>query len=103
MKNGSIADQIKMQERQISDERKMNECSQIGINTDMRAGLSENLFENKQKNNLLNNNDSKQSSYTTDLRLSSVLGILTPEPSSSNEEQSIKPPKKKKKRKRISL
>ena len=99
MKNGSITDQLKMQERQISDERKMNECSQVGINVDIQADL----FENKQENNFSNNNDSKQSSNTTDLGLSSVLGLLTPEPSSSNKEQSIKPPKKKKKRKRISL
>jgi len=99
MKNGSITDQIKMQEQQISDERKMNECSQVDINADMQANIS----ETKQENNLSNNNDNKQSSNTTDLGLSSVLGILTPEPSSSNEEQFIKLPKKKKKRKRISL
>ena len=86
MKNGSIADQIKMQERQISDERKMNECSQVGINADMQENISENLVENKQEN-LSNNNDSKQSSNTSDLGLSSVLGLLTPDVNNKEEEQ----------------
>ena len=96
MKNGSIAEQIKMQEQQISDERKLNECSQVDINADMQAGLS----ENKQENNLSNNNDSKQSSNTSDLGLSSVLGLFTPDVNNKEEEQIPMKKKIKKKPKR---
>jgi len=96
MKNGSIAEQIKMQERQISDERKMNERSQVGINADMQASIS----EGKQENNLSNNNDSKQSFNTTGLGLSSVLGLLTPDVSNKEEEQIPMKKKIKKKPKR---
>ena len=95
MKNGSIAKQIKMQEQQISNERKMNECSQVGINADRQTNIS----ENKQENNLSNNNDNKQSSNTTDLGLSSVLGLFTPDVSNKEEEQ-IPMKRKKKKPKR---
>jgi len=96
MKNGSIADQLKIQERQIADERKMNECSQVGINADMQAGLS----ENKQEKNLSSSNDSKQGSNTADLGLSSVLGLLTPDVNNKEEEQISMKKKIKKKPKR---
>jgi len=95
MKNGSITDQVKMQERQIADERKMNECSQIGINANMQAGL----FENKQENNLSSSNDSKQSSDTNDLELSSVLGLLRPNINSNSTQEEQIPMKKKRKKK----
>ena len=78
MKNGSITDQVKMQERQIADERK-NTDMQIGIYADKQANISE--------NNLSNNNDNKQSSNTSDFGLSSVLGLLTPEVNNQQEEQ----------------
>jgi hypothetical protein len=95
MKNGSITDQVKMQERQIADERKMNECSQVGMNADKQTNIS----ENKQENNLSNNNENKQGSNTTDLGLSSVLGLLTPDVNSKEEEQiSMRIKKKKPKR-----
>ena len=96
MKNGSIAEQIKMQEQQISDERKMNECSQIGINADKQANIS----EIKQENNHSNNNENKQSSNTGDLGLSSVLGLFTPDVSNKEEEQIPMRKKIKKKPKR---
>ena len=96
MKNGTIIDQINMQERQITNERKMNECSQVGINADKQANTS----ETKQENNLSNNNDSKQSSNTTDLGLSSVLGLFTPDVSNKEEEQIPMKKKIKKKPKR---
>jgi len=48
MKNGSISDQIKMQEHQISDERRVNECSQVGIYTDKQAEITDIKQENKQ-------------------------------------------------------
>jgi hypothetical protein len=43
----------------------------------------------------LSGKEKKQAVNAPDLGLSSVLGILTPEP--GNEEQPLKPPKKKKK------
>ena len=108
MKNGTITDQLKMQERQISDERKMNECSQVGKNADMQTGLSENLFENKQDYNLSNKNENMQSSNQEnkqsfnlpDMGLSSALGLLTPDTGNKEDEQIPKKKKIKKKQKR---
>lgn len=80
MKNGSISDQLEMQKRELSDERKRS--------TDTHVGISADKQENKQ--------EQKQSTIQTDLGLSSALGLLTPEPNNSNEEQPIKRPKKKK-------
>jgi len=73
MKNGSIADQLNMQEKVI----KQSQDSPQNTIPDER--------EKKQAANQGN-----------DLGLSSVLGILTPAPSEDNEEQPIKRPKKKK-------
>jgi hypothetical protein len=70
MKNGSIPEQLKMQEREIKETTPHNTVS-----------------DEKEK---------KQAVSPTDLGLSSALGILTPEPSNTNEEQPIKRPKKKK-------
>jgi hypothetical protein len=95
MKNGSIIDQLNMQERHISDERKMNECSQVGINADRQA----NIYETKQENNHSSNNENKQTFNTSNLGLSSALGLLTPEPN-NNEEEQIPMKRKKKKPKR---
>lgn len=77
MKNGSIADQIKMQEKVISHPQE----SQQNIFSD----------EREKKHTVKQGND---------LGLSSALGILTPEPSNSNDEQPIKRPKIKKKSRR---
>lgn len=95
MKNSSIAEQLDMQERQISDERKVNEYSHVAIYADKQKNISENVFENRQDNNLSNNNESKQNSNTTDLGLSSVLGLLTP--NTNKEEEQIPMERKKKK------
>ncbi|MCD7901678.1 MAG: DUF5712 family protein [Bacteroides sp.] len=84
MKNGSITDQLKMQEQQIVDERK---------NTDVQTGL----YANKQEEQPENNTENKQSFNLPDLGLSSALGILTPDVG-SGEEQPI-PMKKKIKKK----
>lgn len=84
MKNGSITGQIKMQERQIFDERKMNECSQVSI------------YADKQENNLSHKNENKQSFNQGDSGLSSVLGLFTPNASSQQEEQPVKKKIKKK-------
>ena len=100
MKNGTIADQLNMQERQISDEKRMSADSHVGINADKQESISESLFENKQENNHSNNNDNKQSPNTTDLGLSSVLGLLTPDVSNNEEEQIPMKKKTKKKPKR---
>jgi len=76
MKNGTIADQIKMQEQVI---RQPQESPQ---------------------NTISDEREKKQAISLPDAGLSSVLGILTPEPSNSDEEQPIKRPKKKKKPKK---
>ena len=98
MKNGSIYDQLNMQERQIYDERK-NTDMQTGIYADKQDEKTENKVAYKQDNNLSNiqsvNQDNKQSFNLPDLGLSSALGLLTPEPNNSNEEQQI-PVKRKK-------
>jgi len=73
MKNGTIAEQLNMQEKAI---RQPQESPQ---------------------NTILDEKEKKQAvSQGSDLDLSSVFGVLTPTPSNSDEEQSIKRPKKKK-------
>lgn len=74
MKNGSISDQLNMQEKQVSDERK-----------------------NIQENNLSNNFENKQNSTSSDFGLSSVLGLLTPNAGNKDDEQILKKKKIKKK------
>lgn len=87
LKNGSISEQLNMQERQISDERK-NTDMQISTSADIQKEKTENKIENKQTFNF------------PDLGLSSALGLLTPDPNNSNEEQQIPMKRKKKKPKR---
>ena len=72
MKNGSITDQIKMQEKTISQS------------------------QDNQQNVVSGERKKEQAVSSPDVGLSSVFGILTPEPSNCNEEQPIKRPKKKK-------
>ena len=104
MKNGSITEQLNMQEKQLSDERKMNECSQIGMNADKQKNIS----ENKQENNLSNlnedklsvNQENKQSFNIPDLGLSSALGLFTPDVNNAEDEQIPKKKKIKKKPKK---
>lgn len=98
MKNGSISDQLQIQERQISDERKK---------TDMQTGLyaeqaepTENKFAYKQDNNLSNDTENKQNFKSFDLGLSSALGLLTPD-ANKQEEQQIPVEKRKKPKQRI--
>jgi hypothetical protein len=73
LKNGSISNQLNMQEKVI---RQPQDSPQNTIS-----------YEREKKQAVSQGND---------LGLSSVLGILTPTPSDSNEEQPIKRPKKKK-------
>lgn len=86
MKNGSITDQLKIQKQQISDERK---------NTNMQTSI----YADKQAEMIANKQESKQSANQSDLGLSSVLGVLSPEPSNAPDEQ-IPMKRKKKKPKR---
>ncbi|MDH6534980.1 clindamycin resistance transfer factor BtgB [Parabacteroides sp. 52] len=99
MKNGSISEQLNMQERQVADERK---------NADMQTNQTENKFAYKQDDNLSNiqsvnqenKNEDKQSFNLPDLGLSSALGLLTPDTNSKEEEQIPVKKKIKKKPKR---
>ena len=98
MKNGSISEQLSIQEQQIADERK---------NTNTQTELTENRVTYKQDDNLSNiqpanqekKNEDNQSFNLPDLGLSSVLGIFTPG-ISKEEEQQLPIKKKKKKPKR---
>ena len=76
MKNGSISDQLNMQEQEIRQTK------------------------DNQQNISFGEREKKQTVSVPDLGLGSVLGILTPEPGNGNEEQPLKLPKKKKKPKR---
>lgn len=76
MKNGSITDQLNMQEQAIRQTK------------------------DNQQNISFGEREKKQTVSVPDLGLGSVLGILTPEPGNGNEEQPLKLPKKKKKPKR---
>jgi len=99
MKNGTISDQLNIQEQQISDERK---------NTDIQTDQTENKVAYKQDDNLSNiqsvNQDNKkedkQSFNISDLGLSSALGLLTPDVNNKEEEQIPVKKKIKKKPKR---
>ena len=95
MKNGSISDQLNMQERQIASEK---ENKQTGLHADKQNEQVENKVAYKQGNNILNNTENKQSFNLPDLGLSSALGLLAPE-LNSNDEQQIPMKRKKKKSK----
>jgi hypothetical protein len=100
MKNGSITDQLKMQEKQIAGEKRK-------MNADKQEEQTENKFANfqtvKSENNLSNliedKQENKQSFNLPGLGLSSVLGLFTPDTNSKEEEQ-IPMKRKKKKPKR---
>jgi hypothetical protein len=98
MKNGNISEQLEIQEKQMSDERK-NTDTQVGMNADVQtrisAGKQENIQENKQESKQEQSHFSSQ----TDLGLSSVLGLFTPDVA-KEEEQQLPMKKKKKKPKR---
>ncbi|MDD2245099.1 MAG: DUF5712 family protein [Bacteroidales bacterium] len=105
MKNGSISEQLNMQEKQISDEkRKMNADVQIGISADKQEEPTEHKVAYKQDNsnsnmqsvNHENKKEDKQSISLPDLGLSSALGLFTPDIGKEEEQQT--PVKKKKKK-----
>ena len=99
MKNGNISEQLNIQERQISNERK-NTDMQTGLYADKQDEPNENKVAYKQDNNLSSNTENKQSFNLPDLGLSSALGLLTPDVSNKEEEQIPMKKKIKKKPKR---
>ena len=96
IKNGSIVDKLRMQEREqntpeqnfAGEKKKKKEDLQMGRYADKQADMIESKFANKQDSN------------STDLGLSSVFGVLTPNTNNREEEQV--PVKKKKLRPRLS-
>lgn len=102
MKNGSIADQLKMQEKQLADERKMNTRMQTVMYADKQEEMTENKVVYKQDNDLSSNNENNQTTNQEDkkensqsfnlpdLGLSSALGLLTPNVNSQEEQQPVK-------------
>lgn len=99
MKNGSISEQLKIQEKQISNERKMNAGMptdvQIGNNADNLENKFANFQDSKLENYQTDNQENKQSFNLPDLGLFSALGLFTPDVNNQEEEQT--PMKKKKK------
>lgn len=83
MKNGSITDQLKMQEREVNTSVQQHDSKPVEKQIDSSIKQSIN-----------------QSTNISDWGLSSVLGIFTPEPSLEEPQQSTIPKKKKKKPKR---
>jgi hypothetical protein len=94
MKNSSITDQLKMQERELNSPaiHSANEKKNT-IDTTIQQQISTSANQSSDKS-------VNQSSNLLGSELGSVFGIFTPEPTNLNEEQPIKPPKKKKKRQR---
>ncbi len=97
MKNGSISEQLNMQERQVANERK-NTDMQTGMNADKQDEPNENKVAYKQNDNLSNDTENKQSFNFPDLGLSSALGLLTPDSTDQEEQIPVKRKKKKPKR-----
>lgn len=102
MKNGTVTDKLQMQERELKESErdfageKKKENMQAGIYADKQEEPTGNKFANKQENNLSNNTKNRQDSSSTDLGLSSVFGVFTPDTNNREEEQL--PVKKKKKK-----
>ena len=105
MKNGSISEQVNMQERQVADERK-NTDMQTGLYADKQDEPNENKVAYKQDDNLSktqsvnqeNKKEDKQSFNLPDLGISSALGLLTPDANKEEEQIPVKRKKKKPKR-----
>lgn len=117
MKNGSISEQLKMQELQIAS-TEIQPANQLNVGTAIRTDSptlqkSENSESNdsaslqqhdsKQVEKQIDNSIKQSINQAIDLLgsgLSSVFGIFTPEPNSDEPQQPIKPKKKKRKPKR---
>ena len=103
MKNGSMTDKLRMQERELKEpeqniavEKKKD--LQTGIYADKQTGIIERKFSNKQENIIEN----KQDFSPTDSGLSSVFSILPSAADISSGEEPQPPKKKKKPRQRLS-
>ncbi|GCB35626.1 DUF5712 family protein [Bacteroides faecalis] len=89
MKNGSIAEQLKMQQGQIAN-TEIQPINQQNVGTAIQPDIQ-----------TLQQADNMQININVpDLVLSSLLGLPTPQPNNSNEEQQIPMKRKKKKSKR---
>lgn len=87
MKNGSIPEQLKMQQRQIN-ETEVQPANQLNVGTAIQPDIP-----------TLQQSDNKQSSINVpDLGLSSVFSLLTPDVSKEEEQTPVKRKKKKPKR-----
>ena len=91
MKNGTITDQLKMQEREINTSVQQHDNKPIEKQIDTSI---------KQSINQSTDKSVEQSINTPNLGLSSALSILSHDINNPNEEQQITQPKKKKKRNR---
>ncbi|MDR0572722.1 MAG: DUF5712 family protein [Tannerella sp.] len=94
MKNGSITDQLKMQERELNSPA-------IHSITEKKDAVDTTIHQ--QISTSINQSSDKAVNQPSDLLgsgLGSVFSIFSPEPSNLNEEQPIKLPQKKKKRQR---
>lgn len=107
MKNGSMTDKLRMQEKEIvfaDEKKKIDAHKPSDIQISSESAKIENKVANfqnvKPENNLSNSIEDKQSFNLPDLGLSSALGIFTPEPSPEESQQSAIPKRKKKKPKR---
>ncbi|WP_293670327.1 DUF5712 family protein [uncultured Parabacteroides sp.] len=70
MKNSCIFDQFNMQDKLLSDERKMNIDTQVSMNTNVQTNIEIDNQEQKHENT--------HSSTPKDLGLSSAFGLFTP-------------------------
>jgi hypothetical protein len=96
MKNGRIGDKLRMQEREIKQNNQPNTVSRekenkVGNNF---ANLQENKHDVHQSVNKEDMQENKHNPNSIDLGLSSVLGILTPDPSPDDPQEFTIPKKK---------
>jgi len=99
MKNGSITDQLKMQEKQIYGKK---ETVSITDNDSLHSSIQgSKLSDIHESNNAINQSEDKSVNPSSDLsnaELTSVFRIFSPQSNNSHEPQQVKPTKKKKKK-----
>jgi len=99
MKNGSISNQLKIQDKQISGERKNKQGNGVSFNSEsFVADKQENKISSiKESNASINQMSDKSINQSSELGLSSLFSIFSPQSTQSfDESQTIKPKKKKK-------
>lgn len=91
MKNGSISEQLEMQEREIKQKTTQIQNTVPDERENTQSANIENKFSNKQDNNLSDiqavNQGNKKENNQSDLGLSSALGLLTPDVNNKEEEE----------------